>query len=103
GVPDAATSGITAGGPAVFQKKKLKTLGDLFPHVTPLPAYLSSQVGGHWGRPGPRERGRLWAGGGGGIKNWKEKKKPNHGVAQQERFWKWLQDNVDFRVRSSKV
>jgi hypothetical protein len=37
------------------------------------------------------------------MKNWKEKMLPNLDLAQQDRFWKWLQDNVDYRVRSSKV
>ncbi len=37
------------------------------------------------------------------MKSWKEKLQPGADLHEQERFWKWIRDNVDFRVRSSKV
>jgi hypothetical protein len=46
---------------------------------------------------------RLWTVDGEVMKNWKEKMQPNLDLAEQDRFWKWLRDNVDYRVRSSKV
>ncbi len=103
GLPDATPSGITAGSQALYEKINLKPLEYLSRNVTLRLAYVSPKVGEHWRRHVPRERVRLWTVDGEVMKNWKEKMQPNRDLAQQERFWKWLQDNVDYRVRSSKV
>jgi hypothetical protein len=87
----------------ITKKINLKPLEYLSRNVTPRLAYVSPKVGEHWRRHVPRERVRLWTVDGEIMKNWKEKMQPNLDLAQQDRFWKWLQDNVDYRVRSSKV
>jgi len=103
GIPDAMTSGTTAGSQALYEKINLKPLEYLSRNVTLRLAYVSPKVGEHWRRHVSRERVRLWTVDGEIMKNWKEKMQPNLDLAQQDRFWKWLQDNVDYRVRSSKV
>lgn len=103
GVPDATTSGVTAGSQALYEKINLKPLEYLSRNVTLRLAYVSPKVGEQWRRHVPRERVRLWTVDGEVMKNWKEKMQPNLDLAEQDRFWKWLRDNVDYRVRSSKV
>jgi hypothetical protein len=103
GVPDATTSGISAGSRVLYEKINLKPLEYLSRNVTLRLAYVSPKVGEQWRAHVPRERVRLWTVDGEIMKNWKEKMQPNLDLAEQDRFWKWLRDNVDFRVRSSKA
>jgi len=103
GVPDAATSGTTAGSQALYEKIDLKPLEYLSRNVTLRLAYISPKVGDHWRRHVPRERVRLWTVDGEVMKTWREKLEPNRDLGEQVRFWKWLQDTVDYRVRSSKL
>jgi hypothetical protein len=103
GVPDAATSGSTAGSQALYEKIDLKPLEYLSRNVTLRLAYISPKVGDHWRRHVPRERVRLWTVDGEVMKTWREKLEPNRELGDQARFWKWLQDTVDYRVRSSKL
>ena len=103
GIPDATAGGSTAGTQGLYQKINLKPLEYLSRNVTLRLAYVSPTVGEHWRRHVPRERVRLWTVDGEIMKTWKEKMQPNRDLAEQDRFWKWLQDNVDYRVRSSKI
>ncbi len=103
GVPDATTSGTTAGSKTLYEKIDLKPLEYLSRNVTLRLAYISPKVGEHWRRHVPRERVRLWTVDGEVMRSWREKLQPSRELAQQDRFWKWLQDTVDYRVRSSKV
>jgi hypothetical protein len=103
GVPDTATHAATAGSQALYEKIDLKPLEYLSRNVTLRLAYISPKVGDHWRRHVPRERVRLWTVDGEVMKNWQEKLEPNRDLAEQTRFWKWLQDTVDYRVRSSKT
>jgi hypothetical protein len=103
GVPDSTTAGTTAGSQSLYEKIDLKPLEYLSRNVTLRLAYISPKVGEHWRRHVPRERVRLWTVDGEVMKNWKEKLQPNRDLTEQDRFWKWLEDTVDYRVRSSKV
>lgn len=103
GVPDAATSGTAAGSLALYEKIDLNPLEYLSRNVTLRLAYISPKVGDHWRRHVPRDRVRLWTVDGEVMKTWREKLDPNRDLAEQTRFWKWLQDTVDYRVRSSKL
>jgi hypothetical protein len=103
GVPDAATSGTTAGSLALYEKINLKPLEYLSRNVTLRLAYISPKVGDHWRKHVPRERVRLWTVDGEVMKTWREKLQPDRDLADQTRFWKWLQETVDYRVRSSKI
>lgn len=103
GVPDSMTSGVTAGSQVLYEKINLKPLEYLSRNVTLRLVYVSPKVGEQWRAHVPHERVRLWTVDAEVMKNWKEKIQPNLDLAEQDRFWKWLRDNVDFRVRSSKV
>ena len=103
GVPDAATSGTTAGSQALYEKIDLRPLEYLSRNVTLRLAYISPKVGDHWRRHVPRERVRLWTVDGEVMKTWREKLEPNRDLGEQVRFWKWVQDTVDYRVRSSQL
>jgi hypothetical protein len=37
------------------------------------------------------------------MKGWKNQMQDGLDVAKQDRFWKWVQENVDFRVRANKA
>jgi hypothetical protein len=37
------------------------------------------------------------------MKGWKEQMAPDTDLAQQDRLWKWVRDNVDYRVRSTSA
>ena len=103
GVPDAAIHGTAAGSQSLYEKINLKPLEYLSRNVTLRLAYTSPKVGEHWRRHVPRERVRLWTVDGEVMKTWREKLEPNRDLAEQARFWKWLQDTVDYRVRSTKT
>ena len=103
GVPDAATNGTMAGSKALYEKIDLKPLEYLSRNVTLRLAYISPKVGDHWRRHVPRERVRLWTVDGEVMKTWREKLDPNRDLAEQIRFWKWLKDTVDYRVRSNRT
>jgi hypothetical protein len=103
GVPDATTNGATAGTQGLYEKIDLKPLEYLSRNVTLRLAYISPKVGEQWRRHVSRERVRLWTVDGEVMKTWKEKLQPDRDFAQQDQFWKWLQDTVDYRVRSSKM
>jgi hypothetical protein len=103
GVPDAATSGRTAGSQALYENIDLKPLEYLSRNVTLRLAYISPKVGDQWRKYVHRERVRLWTVDGEVMKTWREKLEASRNLSEQTRFWKWLQDTVDYRVRSSKT
>jgi hypothetical protein len=103
GVPDATASSVKAGAQELYQRIDLKPLAYLSRNVTLRLAYVSPKVGEQWRTHVPRQRVRLWTVDAAVMKSWKEKLQPGADLHEQERFWKWLRDNVDFRVRSGKV
>jgi hypothetical protein len=36
------------------------------------------------------------------MEGWKEQMEPGVEPAQQDKFWTWVKDNVDFRVRARR-
>ena len=36
------------------------------------------------------------------MKGWKNQLQPGGDIREQARFWRWLRDNVDFRIRANK-
>ena len=36
------------------------------------------------------------------MKGWKAQLQPGIGLEDQSKFWRWLRDNVDFRIRANK-
>lgn len=103
GIPDPTASGVKAGSRAVYEQINLNPLEYLSRNVTLRLAYVSPKVGDQWRTHVPRKRVRLWIVDAEVMKGWKDQMKPDVDTAKQVRFWKWLRDNVDFRVRSTKV
>jgi hypothetical protein len=103
GVPDYQKDGAPAGSKAVYQEIKLNPLEYLARNITLRLTYVSPKVGDHWRSYVPRNRVRLWTVDGEVMKGWKNQLVSDVPTEQQERFWKWVQENVDFPIRSSKI
>lgn len=103
GVPDATSSNVIAGSQALYEKIDLKPLEYLSRNVTLRLAYVSPKVGEQWRAHVPRQRVRLWTVDAEVMKGWKDQMQSGTDLSEQTKFWRWLRDNVDFRVRSSKV
>lgn len=99
GVPDTPMPASETG--SLYEKIDLTPLEYLSRNLTIRLAYTSPKVGENWRKQIPRQRVRLWAVEGEVMKGWSKQVAPE-GVdpAGQERLWKWVRDNVDYRVRS---
>jgi hypothetical protein len=103
GVPDASVSGGKAGTRELYERINLKPLEYLARNVTVRLTYVSPKVGEQWRMHVPRQRVRLWTVDAEVMKGWKNQMQAGAGVEKQDKFWKWVQDNVDFRVRANKA
>lgn len=99
GVPDANN----LKGEAAYASLDLSSLDYLTRNLTLRLAYASPKVGDHWRKLVPRQRVRMWTVEAEVMKGWKEQVAPDVELAQQERLWKWVRDNVDYRVRSTSA
>lgn len=100
GVPDVPVAGVLAGSPAMYERIDLGALEYLSRNLTVRLAYASPKVGEHWRKRVPRQRVRLWTVEAEVMKGWRSQLRPELEPAGQDLFWKWVRDNVDFRVRS---
>lgn len=99
GVPDAPIPAGQTG--SVYEKIDLTPLEYLSRNLTIRLAYASPKVGENWRKHVPRQRIRLWAVEGEVMKGWSKQMEPEVvDPAGQEKLWKWVRDNVDYRVRS---
>lgn len=103
GVPDAAVSDVKPGSRELYERINLKPLEYLARNVTVRLTYVSPKVGEQWRMHVPRNRVRLWTVDAEVMKGWKSQMQADAGLPQQVKLWKWVQDNVDFRVRANKV
>jgi len=103
GVPDSSVSGIKAGAQGLYEKIDLKPLEYLSRSVTLRLAYVSPNVGEQWRAHVPRQRVRLWTVDADVMKGWKNQLQPGADLREQDRFWRWLRDNVDFRIRANRA
>ena len=101
GLPD--VPGLKAGSQAVFQQIDLNSLEYLSRNITVRLVYVNPKIAQQWRTQIPRQRVRLWTVDAEVMKGWKNQMQPSVDTAHQDRFWKWVQDNVDFRVRSVKL
>lgn len=98
GVPDPAP-GVEAGSPEAYQAIDLAPLEYLARRVTLRLAYPSPPVAERWRSLVPRQRVRLWTVDDVVMKGWRAQLLPGADPAGQERLWKWVRENVDFRAR----
>lgn len=103
GVPDAASSNIKAGTRELYERINLKPLEYLARNVTVRLAYVSPKVGEQWRAHVPRQRVRLWTVDAEVMKGWKNQVQAEVDLAKQDKLWKWVQDNVDFRLKANKA
>lgn len=102
GVPDSSVSGLKAGAQELYETIDLKPLEYLSRNVTLRLAYVSPKVGEQWRAYVPRQRVRLWTVDAEVMKGWGNQIQPGVDLQEQTKFWRWLKDNVDFRIRANK-
>jgi hypothetical protein len=102
GVPDSSASGVKAGAQNLYERIDLKPLEYLSRNVTLRLAYVSPKVGERWRASVPRNRVRLWTVDADVMKGWRAQMEPGTDLEEQAKFWRWLRDNVDFRIRANR-
>jgi hypothetical protein len=65
--------------------------------------YASPTVGDSWKKQIRRKRVRLWTEEAQVMAGWRTQLKPGLPLERQADLWKWVHDNVDFRVRSANL
>jgi hypothetical protein len=71
--------------------------------VTVRVLYPSPTVAVHWERKVPRRRVRMWTVDNEVMATWEKHHRAGVPPEQQDALWKWIADNVDFRVRSAGI
>lgn len=105
GVPDlaalpaasAAEAAGDDGGP--YRQLELRSLEYLARSTTVRLLYPDPPTAVAWERHVPRSRVRLWTVDQVVMKGWRQQLRPDAPPEEQTEFWKWVRDNVDFRVR----
>ena len=98
GIPDVA--GLKPGAPDSFKTIDLSVLEFLAKNITVRLIYASPKVGDHWRRLIPRQRVRFWAVEREVMMGWRAQVHPDADPVSQVQLWKWVRDNVDYRVRA---
>src|SRR5918992_4077195 len=101
GLPDTPAAKGDSLGP--YKKINLGKLENLSKSVTPRVLYPSPTVAVRWERQIPRRRVRMWTVDNEVMQTWKRHYRPGASPDEQDALWKWINDNVDFRVRSVGV
>lgn len=96
GIPDVSAG---AGSPESFRQIDLGPLEYLARRVTVRVAYTSAPIAERWRTMVPRQRVRLWIVDREVMRGWRAQLAPDTGPENQGRLWKWVLENVDFRVR----
>ncbi len=81
---------------------ELSPLEYLSRSVTVRLLYASPTVSVEWERQIKRRRVRMWTVDAQVMGGWREQLKADIELGEQEDFWKWVSENVDFRVRSRR-
>ncbi|MBI3622081.1 MAG: hypothetical protein HY208_07850 [Nitrospirae bacterium] len=100
GVPDAAPQPKKADPTARYAQIDLGPMEYLSKNLTLRLTYVNPKVGQYWRKEVPRQRVRLWTVDADVMKGWPQQLDPQAEPAAQHRLWKWMLDNVDYRVRS---
>ena len=100
GIPDFSVPGAKAGSQAMYEQIDLGPLEYLSKRTTLRLAYVSPKVGENWRELVPRQRLRLWTVEAEVMRGWKDHADQGGAPPDQARLWEWIQQNVDYRVRS---
>lgn len=103
GVPDLTTHATQDGSQTIYKQINLDPLEYLSRNLTLRLTYISPKVGEDWRKHVPRQRVRMWTVDAEVMKGWQTQIQPGVDPVDQSRLWKWIMDNVEFRVRSKKV
>ena len=100
GIPDVKRNGKTD-----FRSLVVKPLEKLARSVTVRLLYTDAVVGKNWQTQVPRSRVKIWTQDAEVLVSWKDPKilEPKKPIEEQELFFSWIKDNVDFGVRSRRV
>ncbi len=83
-----------------YAKIDVSKLEYLSKSVTVRVLYPSPTTAVHWERKVPRRRVRMWTVDNEVMATWEKHHRAGLPPEQQTALWKWISDNVDFRVRS---
>jgi hypothetical protein len=97
GIPDVPN--VKASSADTYRKIDLAPLEYISRSVTVRLAYSSPPVSERWRTLVSRQRVRLWTVDHEVMRGWRAQVKPETDPAAQENLWKWVRENVDFRVR----
>jgi len=86
-----------------YKNIKLDDLEYLSKSVTVRVLYPRPTVAVNWERKVPRHRVRMWTVDDEVMVTWRKQYRDGASPEQQHALWKWIADNVDFRVRSVGV
>ena len=103
GVPDVPAGARLAAGESPYARIDLRPLEFLSRSVTVRLLYATPSMGENWKRQIKRKRVRLWTQDAPVMVGWRKQLQPDLPVEQQDGLWKWMQDNVDFRVRAAAI
>lgn len=100
GIPDVVRKANTD-----YRSIVVKPLEKLSRSVTIRLLYTDATVGKNWQTKVPRSRVKIWTQDASVVTSWKDPKilDPFTPLAEQERFFEWVKDNIDFNVRSRRV
>ena len=99
GIPDISRNSV-GGAEARYANIDLGALEYLSRNVTVRLLYATATVSVKWEREIDRRRVRMWTVDDEVMRGWREHMDNGVPDDSQERLWKWMLDNVDFRVRS---
>lgn len=92
-------------GRAAMRTIQLKPLEGLSRNVTLRLLYTDAVTGASWQNDIPRQRVKIWTQDASVMADWKSSNLFKEGtpLAEQDRLFSWVKDNVDFSVRSQRV
>ncbi len=103
GTPDVPGGVRPAGDDNPIAHIDLSPLEFLSRSVTVRLLYASPTVGDEWKRLIRRKRVRLWTQEGPVMAGWRRQVDPALPPERQDNLWRWVRDNVDFRVRAGRI
>jgi hypothetical protein len=103
GVPDLPPGARLVAGQDPYGRIDVSPLEYLSRSVTVRLLYASPTVGDNWKRKIARKRVRMWTEEAQVMAGWHTQFRPNLPPEEQHTLWKWVQDNVDFRVRAANL
>lgn len=103
GIPDTRGRKVSMKNEDLFKNIDVSPMEYLSRNLTLRITYPDSRVSDQWRKHVKRKRVRLWTVDATVMKGWIRQLDPEKGPKDQHRLWKWVHDNVDYRVRSRSL